>query len=485
VDTKAANESRFEQRGIDLVPTTERYGKPRDLMFLWAGTTMTVFTVVYGAFVIALGLSFPQAVVAIVLGNLLAYPLLGLASVQGPTTGTTTMTISRASFGPKGGRVLGVFGWLTLVGFEAGGLILVVFAGLTLLDRAGLSSTPSVQIIVIIALAAIQLLLPLFGHAVMMKAQKYFTAIFAVAFAVMAALVLPKVDFGAAAEAGGAPLSMFTVAVALIMASGGLSWAPAGSNFSRYLPEKSPRRAVAFYASIGGFVPYVLLQILGAATASITLDVSDPISGLPGVLPAWFVVPYLVLAMVSLLVQNSTNLYSSGLNLQTAGVRVSRIQMVVVDTVLCAVITYVAVVGESFYDLLSAFLGLLVIWLAPWVAIYLVDWWMRRGTYDVGSLAEDRGGKYWGTAGYRFPGLVAQALGMLAAGLWLNSTTYVGPLSTWTNGADLSIPAGLLVAAVTYWLLARRTDASRTERSPEGISQSSPGVAPQPEGTHS
>src|SRR5699024_11718017 len=51
----------IERRGIDLVPESARYGKPRDLMFLWAGTTTTVFTVVYGAFVVALGLSFVQS----------------------------------------------------------------------------------------------------------------------------------------------------------------------------------------------------------------------------------------------------------------------------------------------------------------------------------------------------------------------------------------------------------------------------------------
>ncbi|WP_022918355.1 purine-cytosine permease family protein [Ruania albidiflava] len=445
----------IERRGIDLVPESARYGKPRDLMFLWAGTTTTVFTVVYGAFVVALGLSFVQSVVVIVLGNLLAYPLLGLASVQGPVTGTTTLTISRSSYGPRGGRILGVFAWLTLVGFEAGGLILVVFAALTLLDGAGVASTAPVQIITIVVLAAVQLLLPLFGHSVMMKAQKYFSALFALAFLVMAILVLPKVDLSATTGSG-ASASTMIIGIALIMASGGLSWAPAGSNFSRYLPVRTSKRAVGTYAAVGGFVPYVLLQVLGAATASITLDVADPISGLPAVLPAWFVVPYLVLAMVSLLVQNSTNLYSSGLNLQTAGIRVSRVTMVVIDTAICAIITYIAVVGQSFYDLLNAFLSLLVIWLAPWVAIYVTDWLMRRGRYDLPSLASETGGRYWGRGGYRTSGLVAQALGMVVAALWVNTTTYVGPLATLTGGADLSIPASIAVAALTYGMLARR-----------------------------
>lgn len=45
-------------------------------------------------------LSFTQAVLAIIVGNLLAYPLLALTSLQGPATGTTTMTISRSSLAP-------------------------------------------------------------------------------------------------------------------------------------------------------------------------------------------------------------------------------------------------------------------------------------------------------------------------------------------------------------------------------------------------
>lgn len=448
----ADTRDRIEQRGIDMVPTESRYGKPRDLMFLWAGTMTTVFTVVYGAVVVALGLSFVQAALVIVVGNLLAYLLLGLASVQGPTTGTTTLTISRASYGPRGARFLGIFGWLTLVGFEAGGLILVVFAALTLLDDAGVASTHSIQITVIAVFAAIQMLLPLFGHWVVMRAEKYFAAVFAAAFVVMAILVLPQVDLSGASDRH-APVSTVIVGIALIMASGGLSYAPSGSSFSRYLPRGTSRVAVAGYAALGGFLPYVLLQLLGAATASITLDVADPISGLPGVLPTWFVIPYLVLVMMSLMVQNANNLYSSGLNMQTAGLKLSRVTMVVVDTIICAIITYIAVSGESFYDLLNAFLGLVIIWLAPWIAVYLTDWLMRGKQYDLTALADETGGRYWGHRGFRFSALAAQLIGMVIAGLWVNTDAYVGPLAHWTHGADLSIPAGMAAAAFVYMLL--------------------------------
>ena len=106
-----------EQRGIDLVPASERHGRPRDLFFMWLGTNTNVFYIINGAIVISLGLNFLQSIVVILVGNL-AFFLLGLTSLQGPRTGTATFAINRAAFGPNGGRVLAFFNWLTLVGFE-------------------------------------------------------------------------------------------------------------------------------------------------------------------------------------------------------------------------------------------------------------------------------------------------------------------------------------------------------------------------------
>lgn len=457
---------RVERRGIELVTDTERRGKPRDLLYLWTGSTLTVFTLVYGALVVALGLSFWQAVAAIVLGNLLAFPFLGLTSLQGPAAGTSTLTISRAAFGPRGARMLGFFGWVTMVGFEAGGLVLIVFAALALLHQAGVQGGVALQLVVILLAAAVQLVLPLVGHAVVMKAQKYFTYVFVALFAVMAVLVIPDMDLTGSGP--GASPAMFTVAVALVMASGGLSWAPLGSDYSRYLPRTASKGRIFGYAALGGFVPYVLLQVLGAAVAGVTANASDPISGLPSVFPSWFVVPYLLLAMVTLFAVNTTDLYSSGLNLQNAGLPIKRWVAVIVDLVLCVIITYVAVTEQSFYGLLNVFLSLLIIWLAPWVAIYLVDWLLRRGRYDAAALfATTPSGVYWRSGGVNVPGVVAQGIGMVAAAFWISSTAFVGPLSALTGGSDLSIPAGIVVAALTYWLLGRRSITSATEQAPE------------------
>ncbi|GHA15681.1 allantoin permease [Streptomyces spiroverticillatus] len=447
-----------EQRGIDAVPTAERHGKPIRLLWLWAGTNTTVFTVVYGALVVSFGLSFVQAVALIVIGNLLGFAVTGLTSLQGPATGTSTHSVSRASFGPRGGRLPALFGWITLVGFEAGGMVLIALAGIALLDQAGIEASATVKILVILAAAALQMLLPMAGYHLIMQAQKYFAYVFAAMFAVMAILVAPKVEPGAPA-AESPTLATISLVLALVTASGGLSWASMGSDYSRYLPADSSKKKVFACAALGGMVPNILLQILGAAVATVTVNASDPISGLPEVLPGWFVVPYLLLAVVTLLAVNTTDMYSSGLNLLAAGIRIKRSAVVWIDLSLCTGITVWAVFSDSFYSLLSQFLSLVVLWLGPWAAVYLVDWALRRGRYDVPSLFPDETGAkglYWGRGGIRPQAVLAFALGVLAAVLWLNSEAFQGPLSKAANGLDLSVFAGALVAGVAYWLLAAK-----------------------------
>lgn len=115
----AAHDTQFgvvERRGIELVPESERHGKPRDLFFVWVAANANVFSIVNGALLISLGLNFLQSVAVIVLGNIFGFFLLGLTSIQGPRTGTATFTINRAAYGHNGGRLLAFFNWLTLVG---------------------------------------------------------------------------------------------------------------------------------------------------------------------------------------------------------------------------------------------------------------------------------------------------------------------------------------------------------------------------------
>src|SRR5215467_14457948 len=160
----------IERRGIEYIPLRERWGTPSGLFWMWAGAIWNVEFLVYGVLgIVVFELSFMQAVAVILVGNV-AYVLTGLASLQGPRAGTTCFGVSRAPFGINGNRVPSLFNWLTQVGFEIEGLSLIVFAGIALAGQAGMTSVPTwVKVLILIGAVAVQAVLPILGHASVLK----------------------------------------------------------------------------------------------------------------------------------------------------------------------------------------------------------------------------------------------------------------------------------------------------------------------------
>jgi purine-cytosine permease-like protein len=87
----------------------------------------------------------------------------------------------------------------------------------------------------------------------------------------------------------------------------------------------------------------------------------------------------------------------------------------------------------------------MIVWFAPWAAVFLTDMALRRGRYPRACDAV--------LQSFSLPGVAAQALGMVAATLCISTTLFVGPVAAALGGADLSIFAGLFVGALTYVIL--------------------------------
>lgn len=443
-----------ETRGIDFIPDDERWARPRDLFWMWAGALFNVEYVVYGALAMSFGLSFAQAVAIILIGNL-SFFLLGLTSLQGPEAGTTTFTINRAAYGPRGSRLLSLFNWLTQVGFETEGLALIVLAGLALFHQAGVGASTGLKIGLIVVAGLIQLLLPLFGHGAILRTLRVLSVPFLILFVLMAGLSLGKLNVHSVAH-GASWQTMFAV-LAVIISASGLGWTENGNDFSRYLPRNASKSRTAGWVFLGTFLPSVLLMLLGAAIFTFVPSATNPISGLPHAFPAWFLVPYLLVAILQLFAINSLDLYSSGVTLQALGLKLTRLQAVLLDTVICVGLTAYATFSNRFNTLLGDFILFIIVWVAPWTAIYLTDWLLRKRTYDPEALHARSGGLYWSSNGIHWPAIIAQLVGMAASLSAINTTIFVGPISKASGGADFSVFTGVVVAGVVYWVLARRS----------------------------
>ena len=465
--TEGYQAGKLEQRGIELIPESDRKMRPSGLFFMWAGAIWNVEFLVYGALIVSFGLTFWQAVWAILIGNLM-YVVLGIASLPGPATGTTAFMVSRAPFGRNGNRAPSLFNWITQVGFEIEGIVIIVLIIEAMFHREGTVLDSGAKVAVIVLAVVIQFIVPFLGHATITKVLRYLSFVFIVVFVIMACLVIPHAHLTSLHTQGTDSWWLWTTGLVLIVSAGGLGWTENAADYSRYLPVDTPKMKTFWAATLGGAIPSILLELLGAAAYLVSPQVTAE-AAVPAAFASWFFWPFMILALPQLWAINSIDMYSSGVTLQAIGIPLKRWGCVLIDTVICGGVTALVIFKGNFYNDLEGFLDYIVIWLGAWFGVLLVDYLLRRGRYDVISLAAKRSGVYWRNGGFNWKALVSLAAGMFAAMMWINAAygwpIYTGPLSNGTHGADLSWALGLIVSAVIYWVLSMSSVPKEVESS--------------------
>ena len=143
-----------EQRGIDYIPEHDRALRPLDLLWMWGGAMSNVLVFVYGSLMIAIGLSFAQAVAVILIANV-SFILSGLASLIGPNAGTSALASARAPYGINSNRFNAFVVWVLCIGYEVADLAIIVLAFIVLADKAGIHATTATKVIIILIAVAI------------------------------------------------------------------------------------------------------------------------------------------------------------------------------------------------------------------------------------------------------------------------------------------------------------------------------------------
>ncbi|HTX01415.1 MAG TPA: cytosine permease, partial [Acidimicrobiales bacterium] len=374
----------------------------------------------------------------------------------------------------------------TQLGFEVEGLILIVGAAIVLSLKAGFDPGHPADVVFVLLAVVIQAVLPFLGHATIVRTMRWLVVPCAVLFAVLLGFSVSHASLNAVHHGAGWPTYMAGLAFTITLA--GLGWAECGNDYSRYCAPNASRAGIVGWVFLGTALPEILIMTLGAAVATFIPGLGTGTGGFKpladqSAIPAWFVVVFLIFCIVQLFGINSLDMYSSGVTLQALGAPVKRYQAVLIDCVIALGFTLYAVLSLSFSTFLSDFVDVVIVWIAPWSAIYLVDWVMRRFRYVPAELQRtDRSGLYWATGGVSWPSIVAQIVGMFAAlealsatfalPHWLNLVTYH------SGGADLSIYLGMGVAGVLYLVLAwpavRRQSVRQDEvlRGPGGLAAS-------------
>ncbi|WP_019058037.1 purine-cytosine permease family protein [Streptomyces prunicolor] len=395
--TSQSRQLQVETHGLDVIGDAERKGTPRTLFWPWFGANVSILGLSYGAFALGFGISFWQALVAGVIGIVFSFLLCGFIAVAGKRGSAPTMVLSRAAYGVRGNRLPSVISWVLTVGWETVLTALATMATATVFSRLGWGGGTETKVVALILVGALTVVGGVMGFDLIMRLQTVITVVTGVLTIVYIALVADHIHWSTVSAVPAGSAQEFIGALVFMMTGFGLGWVNAAADYSRYLPRSSSGRGVIGWTTFGASVAPLLLLVFGLllAGSSSTLNkavAADPIGALTTILPTWFLVPFAVVAVLGLVGGAVLDIYSSGLALLSAGLRVPRYLAALVDGVLMiAGSVYIVFFADDFLGQFMGFLTTLGVPIAAWCGIMLADLLLRRRDYDDGDLFRPTG----------------------------------------------------------------------------------------------
>jgi NCS1 nucleoside transporter family len=434
----------IEPGGAEFIPLNERHGKPLGLFWTWMSPNFEFATVFVGVLaIIAFGLTFWQSVAAIVLGTVLGSASHAALSARGPQYGVPQMVLSRISFGywgnalPAGiNAVIAGIGWFA-VNSVSGAL------ALTSLPISGHHLNKYVSLIIIVVA---QIVIAAFGHNLVHAFERVMFPLLVIAFALGAIWTFKDAHFGAAPPYhGGIGGFLVTVGATFGYAAG---WNPYASDYTRYMAPGTDKKAVAWWSGFGVALSCIALEILGAASATAT-----GLAGFNG--PGAFVGGYptfvrdlvLVAIAVGAIAANVLNIYSGSMSFVTLGFKLHLTLRRALAAGVFGVLGFlVALDGINDIKKYEDFLLVISYWIGPWLAVFFVDQWLRRG--NQAGLLYDHKHTNWA-------GPIAMAVGMaVSISLFSDQSKY----TAWVpkhhpKFGDLTFEVGFVLAGIVYFVL--------------------------------
>lgn len=454
-------ESTVETRGLEPVPDGERTGRVRELVPTWVAANISVLLLTMGAgLVIFNKLNIWQVLVVAIAAPVVSYGIVGLISIAGKRGGAPGMALSRAVFGQRGNLFPGALIWVARWGWETINAVSGAYAVLTVLDLLfGIKSNTTLIVITLLFFVGCTFVVSGLGINALRVCSKWSTYLFGAFSVLVLGYLVVTTDWSAVFGKPAGSTAMMIAGIGTI-AAGGISWVPSGPDFTRYLPRTASSKGLVG-ATIGGAGVVVLPMVLmGAVMAVGTPDLAtaqDPVSFIGELLPTWIAVPYLLIALVGMLLINSMSMYSAGFTAQTLGIKVPRAWAVSVNAVISLVFGFLLmVVATSFFGSFISFLTLLAVAFSAWIGVFGVDM-LRRTSYDGPALLDTtRTSAYWYRGGYAWQAMTAWAVALAVGLLFTKVDWFSGPLATtWIGENGLGWVAGIVTSGVLYAVLPR------------------------------
>jgi purine-cytosine permease-like protein len=398
------------------------------------------------------------------------------------------MVLSRAAFGVTGNALPTFLSWVLLVGWETVLVSLSSLATATVFKELGWGSGgDATKVLGFVVTAALVVGAGILGFDVIMRLQTWITIATIFLTVGFIALTLDEVSWDKVSGASSGSTQAFIGALALVATGFGVGWVNTAADYSRYLPRASSGRGVFGWTTVGGAAAPIVLTVFGIMLALSSKDLfnaiqNDPIGALTTLLPTWYLVPFIVVAVLGLVGGAVLDIYSSGLALLTLGVKVRRPVAAAIDgVIMCLGAIYAVFIADNFIVPFQGFLITVGVPIAAWAGVFVADLMLRHRPYADAELYDPRG-RY---GAVHWPGVLLVVLGtflgwgLVTNGLasWLTWQGYLlepfglgGKAGAWAY-ANLGVFVALAVGFVG-WLLLGRSTVMRQEADREQVSAS-------------
>ncbi len=429
-----------EPGGAEFIPLNERHGRPLQLFWTWTSPNLEFATIFVGVIAIEFfGLNFWQSVLAIVVGTAAGSITQGLLSARGPAHGVPQMVLSRLGFGYWGNVLPAGLNALTAgIGWFAVNSVSGTFALNTLLHWP----KPLCLLIIVVA----QVVVAFFGHNLVHTFERYAFPVLGIIFLITTVVILAKAHPGLHVSPGPSGTSGGFLLAAGAAFGYAVGWNPYAADYTRYFRPDTSKAAIAWWSGFGVFLSCVLLEVAGAASATLTGSPNaTPTGAFTSHLPTALADATLLAIALGAVAANVLNIYSGALSFTALGIRLPlRLRRAIVALTFGVIGFIVALTGlHDAATKYENFLLIIAYWIAPWLAVVFCDQWIRRGRVE--DLLFDRGHTDWA-------GPVAMLVGMgVSILLFSNQSEYVGVVPKhFPAVGDLTFEVGFVLTALIY-----------------------------------
>ncbi|OQE24443.1 hypothetical protein PENSTE_c007G09669 [Penicillium steckii] len=445
-----------ESRGIERVLPEEREkvtpSTTLHMLLMWFSMTLATNNIIVGSMgTLVLRLSFKDAALCAVFGNLVGASTVAYMSTWGPRSGNRTLIVARYFMGYYPSKVCCMLNVCTNLGYS---MVNCVVGGQILSKVSG----GSVSVLVGIAVVAFtSWAMAMFGMRIFQVYERFAWLPQLMVLCVMLGSAGPHFDFNTQTEDSQAVLNAKRISFFSLSLSVALAWAPLAADYYVYYPA-NVKRWRTFAVTVLGCGQAMMITLLigiglgtmmashkvyalkyGTAPGGLMMAAYDSLGGF-----GKFCAVINVLALVA---NNTPGAYSMGMNFQMLGGFFQRVPRPVFTTLTTVIYTACAMGGRNqLYEIFRGFLPLIGYWVIIWFVIVVEEdlLFRRKCGYDWTLWNQPE----------KLPKGIAAAISFLVgwagAILGMNQSYYSGVIAQLTHGSDLGIWMGAAFTAVAY-----------------------------------